>query len=176
MPSKISGNWIVFRYIYIFQELSCIYVLWCILFFTNHFSSKVPTHPQPWVQHAREKDIWNFAKVQSVHWCGKTAFIFFHSIFHNPNLFITYSIPFISLLCDSGSHSVIICISKWRAQQDTQLHSTNSIMSGGIFTNVELPESFQLLSMLIFCNYENTLNFLHIPHPQATTNNDCELR
>ena len=127
-PSKISGNWIVFRYIYLFFG-NCHIFMYCGVFY----------------QCSTCKSFF----FQSPH--ASSNFIFFHSIFHNPNLYTTYSIPFISLLRDSGSHYVIICISKWRAQQDTQLHSTNSILSGGIFTNAELPELFQLLSILISC-------------------------
>ena len=64
------------------------------------------------------------------------------------------------------------------ARHPTPLHKLDSVRQHihVNFMNVELPESFQLLSMLISCDYENMLNFLHIPHPQAATNNDHELR
>ena len=103
----------------------CIVVYFTNAWLANRFSSKVPMRPRT------------------------------SSSFIPSSITLIYSIPFISLLRDSGSHYVIICISKWRAQQDTQLHSTNSILSGGIFTNVELPKLFQLLSILISCDYEN---------------------
>ena len=95
---------------------------------------------------------------------------------------LCYYVPFVSLLHDSGSHSVIICISKipnGELSQDAQLHSTNLILSGCTFMNAELPESFycQLFSSMSFsCDYENLSNSLHVPHPQAATNNDRELK
>ena len=174
MPSKISGNWIVFRYIYIyiFQELSYIYVLWCILFFTNHFSSKVPTHPQPWAQHAREKDMKFCQSTKcSLVWENCVHLLSFHLpqpefVYH---LLYTFHLPSLWLRLTFCDHMYFQMESS--ARHPTPLHKLNYVR-----WHVELPESFQLLSMLIFCNYENTSNFLHIPHPQATTNNDCELR
>ena len=64
------------------------------------------------------------------------------------------------------------------ARHPTPLHKLDSVRQHihVNFMNAELPESFQLLSMLISCDYENMLNFFHIPHPQAATNNDRELR
>ena len=64
MPSKIFGNWLVFRYICVFQELSNINVLWSIYkllkavnsthqfiddFFFSNFNPKLPwsTFPTP---------------------------------------------------------------------------------------------------------------------------------
>ena len=86
-PSKIS--------VYIYSR-NCHIFMYCGVFYQcstrKSFFFQSPTRPWTRPQHACEKEIWwNFAKLQSVHRCGKTAFIFFHSIFHNPNLYTTYS-------------------------------------------------------------------------------------
>ena len=116
-----------------------------------------------------------FCQSKSVHWCGKTVFVFFCSIshMHNPYQFVyllrTFCLP---PFC---SHCVIICISERGAQQDAQLHSPNSLLSAA-YSRTRSSPSLSKSSMSFSCNYENMSNLFHVPHPQATTNNDCELK